>query len=325
MSTERSGKEPEGLPSRWTPTPTLDPGADVILAFHGLMCLCRHNNGFCEVGILNTDQGHHDLAIFILEVDMGFNPPTSNHITEMTVVEPVITADDTGDEHTDIVDIRVFKPRTGYNGVKFFMPTGTPLSDPHDFRFITDLEGRGFYDGLTVGKDHTAFGPRLHISDGVFYTLCKTSSTFLIKEGGGTNEIRSIARMLGANIYLDRTGQNPGTVTLRFPGSRPITLPTAEGKRNLVLIDNSCPEHLCNPLEGDFDRYFDAVNPPPGRLQISLTLDTEGDTPGDGPCARDFMRDINQIVGALRVKAISDDSPCGAAGAGSSGSLGPEG
>jgi hypothetical protein len=322
MSISQSERQQEMKPLRWTPVTTLDPDADVVLAFHGLMCLCNHNNGFCEVGILNTDQGNHDLAIYVLEVDTGFNPPTSKRISEIRLIEPVITAEDTGDDHTDIIDIRVFKPHPNHRGVKFFQPIGTPLSNPYDFRFITDLEGPGFYEGLTVGKLHTAFGPRLHISDGVFYTLCKTSSTFRIDEAGVTNDTRSIARMVGANIYLDRSGQNPGTVTLRFPGSRPITLPSAEGKRNLVLIDNSCPEGVCPP-EGDFSEYFDAVTPPPKRNEIALELATIGSDPGEGPCSPHFLSEINHLSPQFRVKTTTDDTPCGAAGVGTSDSLGP--
>jgi hypothetical protein len=327
MSYEKNSEEPEKIPPRWTPTETLDSGADVILAFHGLMCLCKHNNGFCEVGILNTDKGKHDLRIYIFEVDTGFNPPANLRFQEIRRIFPVITADETGDEFTDIVDIRVFRPRPGFNGVKFFMPRGTPLTDRNDFRFITDLEGKGFYEGRKVGKDHEAFGPRLHISDGVFYTMCKTRGTFDLDEGGTKLDTRSIALLVGANIYLDKSRPNPGTVELRINQQQPITLPSAEGKKNFVLIDNSCPGHLCDTINGDFHLYFDAVTPPDGREEIKLRhASGMGSGPTEGPCDPNFLEDLNKLVAEFPVKRfgdISDDSPCGAAGAGSSGTLGP--
>lgn len=329
MSYREGDEKPLKLPSRWTPTETLDSGADVVLAFHGLMCLCNHNNGFCEVGILNTDQGSHDLGIYIFEVDAGFNPPASLRFQEIRRIFPVITAGETGDSFRDIVDIRAFKPRPGFNGVKFFMPPGTPLTDRSDFRFITDLEGPGFYDGLKVGKNHEALGPRLRVRDGVFYTLCKTRRLFHLEEGGTRHETRSIARIVGANIYLDRTRPNPGTVTLKVNGREPITLPSAEGKKNFVLIDNSCPEDVCDPVNGDFDLYFDVLTPPDGRNEITLKPSPiTGSGPTEGPCDPDFLNDMNRMLAEFPVKKfldISDDAPCGAAGAGSSTSLGPEG
>lgn len=327
----RSGEEPERIPPRWTPTETLDTGADVILAFHGLMCLCKHNNGFCEVGILNTDKGAHDLCVYVFEVDAGFDPPASVSLKEIERVYPVITTAETGDRFNDIVDIRVFRPRAGHDGVKFYVPPGEPLTDRNDFRFITDLEGPGFYEGRLVGKNHEAFGPRFHVSDGVFYTLCKTARTFQLNEGRMTNDTRSIARIVGANIYLDRTGRNPGTVELRIDKHEPITLPSAEGKKNLVLIDNSCPAGTCSVATGDFDRYFDAITPPEGRAEITLKRAGFGTGPAAGTCDSDFQDTLDSMLADCPVKkfhdplAAGDDSPCGAAGAGSSGSLGPQG
>lgn len=311
-------------PTRWTVAPRIEPNADVILAFHGLMCLCNHNSGFCEVGILNTDPGKHDLFIFLLEVSPLFDPPTNVELGDYRLLD-VFDVSHTGKAHTDIVRFDVIRPRV--QGVAFYQPDRPPKEDPNDFRLIIDLEGPDFYHGIELGKNHAALGPRLHIADATFYTLCKTNAKFKAQEGTSTpKDIDSVARVIGANIYLDRTPAHPGKVFLTIDNGPPITLPTSPDKKNLIFIDNSCPHVVCRD-QSDFPLYYDAVKVP--LLRKKFTIEKVPDPPGTPPAPAGLCALINNLSSVLAGFAVkegitaSDDTPCGPAGAGTSGGLGP--
>jgi hypothetical protein len=312
-------------PSRWTPTnkDQIDPDADVILAFHGLMCMCNNEGGFCEVGIVNTDDDHK-LGIYLFEVDPVFDPPASIELGNYTLIDSYDVSN-TGDAYTDIVSFDVFRSRI--SGVTFFLPPSyPPKQDPNDFRFILDLEGPDFYDGIELGKNYEALGPRLHISDAVFYTLFKTPSTFTAKEGSSTgHDIHGLATMIGANIYLDNTPSSPGKVYLTIANSPAITLPTKAGKKNLVIIDNSCPScATANPPVSDFPIYYDAVKVPVGRKKFTLQKSPGGSGAAGRAYGHQFMSDLNRSVPGSPIKIdVNDETPCAVAGNGSSGSLGP--
>jgi hypothetical protein len=311
-------------PSRWDPVTQLEPHPDVILGFHGLMCLCHHGNGHCEVGVVNTDPGKHDLRIFIAEVSSGFNPPTD---IELGTITPrrLIKVSETGHAHTDIVTIDAFRPRI--SGVRFFQPAGAPKVDPSDFRHIVDLEGTCFYDGEKTGKARDYFGPRLRVRDAVFYTLCRTAREFKSKEEGAADAcpVGSVARVVGANIYL-KSGRPTANVTVKVNGAVKETLEVSADKKYLVFIDNSCPK--CDPKVSDFPQYYTAVTPPGAKKKILLEkTGGMGSAPRNGPCAPDFVKMLERLFGTFSEKdleefnIITDDAPCGPTGAGTSGDL----
>ncbi|HEX8501093.1 MAG TPA: hypothetical protein VF659_10940 [Pyrinomonadaceae bacterium] len=327
MSYPQGNREPAARPSRLTPSRDIGAGAGVVLAFHGLMCLCHHQNGFCEVGVVNTDPGAHDLRVFVMEVSPQFDPPANPNLGQITPVR-VFTLSDTGRGHTDTVAVDAFRPRA--RGVTFFQPDGQPNAHPNDFRHVPDLEGSCFYDGELTGKVQTAFGPRLRVSDALFYTLCRTSRPFRAREEGSaeTCPLGPIARVVGANIYL-KSGWLPGHVTLRINGVRKIRLKPSANKKYLVFVDNSCPR--CGPGFNDFPLYYAALKPPAGRKKILLEQGTGGGgpsaipTPSAGLCSSSFVDRLDQLFGlsdaGLPALPSSDDAPCGPAVTGRSATL----
>lgn len=308
---------------RWTKATEIKPDPDVVLFFHGLMCMCNHKDGFCEVGVLNTDQGKHDLHIYLFELPSEFEPLDLSTYPETWIPLDTFDVSHTGTAYTDIVRFEVVRPRV--SGVSFYQP-GAPKTADHDFRFIVDLEGPDFYNGMELGKNHAALGPRLHVPDALFYTLFKTSAKFKAQEGTDTpKDIDSVAAVTAANIYLDRTPSQPGKVFLSIDNSgSPVQLPTTPGKKNLVWVDNSCHLPECEDTS-DFPRYYDAVKVPLGRKKFNVQKAQDKLAASARHIA--FVDVLNRVFAGVDIKPKpfgTDDTPCGIAGAGVSGTLGPQ-
>lgn len=282
-------------------------GANVVLGFHGLMCFChRHlHDNKCEIGIHNGSSSH-ELKITVYSVSPSFDPPHQMDMRPFFKVAGPFTTADTGDTKNDKVTFDVDEPRL--SGVKYFQ-RGGPRDDPNNFRLILDLED-DFYPGVKLKKLKDIFGPRLRVEHALFYTLCPSRAQFSRVEAtnppSNPSPLGSVARMVGANIYLE----DDGSVTMKMENSPGVVMKPEDGKF-FVLIDNGCEN--CED-DNDFHFYYDTFEQPTDapRFDVVKTASGTRSLPEGTPCK--LIEDVATARG-------SDDSPCGAAGFGSSGEI----
>jgi hypothetical protein len=284
----------------------------VVIGFHGLLCFCHrhgHSDHNCEVGVHNNSPAHN-LSITVYKALDTFDPPYDMN-AGITMQTPPYKGPfgkgQTGSLKSNIVRFKVDSPSV--SGVQYFQRGDGPRDHPHNFRHILDLE-HDFYPGVELDKKGERLGPRIRINHGRFYTLCKSATEFgRVRVGGSPADppvhIGSLARMVGANIYLKAGGK----VTLKMPAADDVEMKASEGKF-FVLVDNGC----AGCQDNDFHLYYDTFDEPEGEPKFDVVKTVEGTpTPSPGsPC--DLIERIVKFRG-------TDDTPCGAAGYGSSGGI----
>lgn len=294
-------------------------GAKVVLGFHGLLCFYhRHNHSdkHAEIGV-HSRAWNHNLSITVYRVSPDFDPPYNMDMGISPGARPYAgpyTVGDAGSTKDDkvIIDVDrplVFGPQD--TDVMYFR-RGAPQDHEHNFTRILDLESDDFYGkGVSLPKRSEHLAPRLRVSHGVFYTLCSSRTKFdrIVRESEGparpqgpARPLGEIARMTGANIYLDAGG----SVELKMKGSTKVELKESDAGKFFVFIDNGCPTSTAN----DFPLYDHVYDPPasnPVRFDLVKTSSGGGTVPPTSPCS--FLETF---------KKSTDDAPCGAAAFGSS-------
>ena len=324
MSKRASTSGPKVTAFDWpTSSDPIPHGANVVIGFHGLMCFCHrhsHSDRNCEVGIHNNSPAHN-LSIVVYRVAPTFDPPYDMNMGIDPQTTPPFAGPfgkgQTGSLKGNIVRFKVDDP--SLSGVRYFQSGAGPRDHPHNFRHIIDLE-RDIYPGEQLPKKGDRMGPRVRINHGLFYTLCRTETQFEKVEVvsppvNPPTPIGSLARMVGANIYLRRGGK----VTLKMPAADDVVMREADGKF-FVLVDNGCAGCQTN----DFPLYYHTFDPPMGNPVI-FDLQPVGPAPipsppPGSPCDL-FLRQVDDILRKKNQLMSTDEAPCGAAGFGSSGTI----
>lgn len=317
----RQASETQAAVDRFEWPTTSDPigrGANVVIGFHGLMCFChthRDAGKECEVGIHNKAPDH-TFTITVFKVSPAFDPPHEMDMTPYELYRGPFDISHTGNSRNDKVRFNVKHPVKA--AVEYFQQ-GAPKEHPNNFRNILDLEGEDFYEAIELGKKSDNLGPRLRIDAGLFYTICKSGAEFRrVASTGGQRDIGGIARMAAANIYL----QANGSVTLKMKNAPDVEMSAADGKF-FVLVDNGCQLVHPNCEVGDFILYYETFDIPPANAAIFNLVKVGGGpaTPAPGsPCAL-FLPEVDRMLRRQDKLLSTDDSPCGVAGYGSSGSI----
>lgn len=320
MATRTSETESSAAAVIW-PTHSADipHGANVVLGFHGLMCFCfrkGHNDRNCEVAIHNRSAAHN-LSLTVYKVLDTYDPPYNMNmgITKDTLpfAGPFVKGS-LGSLNTNIVRFDVDEPRE-ISGVKYFHRGDGPRDHPYNFRHIIDLE-HDFHPGVVLEKISRRMGPRLRFNNGLFYTLFKTQTQFerVVVQGPAQDpvDIGSLALLVGANIYLE----NDGKVDIHMLGEEnPLTLRASQGKF-FVLIDNGC--RGCT--DSDVRHYYELIEPPSVKYDLRKKGGKVSAPPAPDSSDALFLSEVNLILKDVGIEA-RDDTPCGAAGFGMSGSI----
>jgi hypothetical protein len=305
--------------------PNIPHGAQVVLGFHGLLCFChrhRHSDKNCEIGVHNL-AFDHNLTITVYRVSPNFDPPYQMHTGITSKATPFagpFTFGDTGNTKGDKVTFEVHGP--AFPDVRYFQnPNGGLRYDPKNFTLILDLESDDFYGkGVELKKQLDHMGPRIRVSNALFYTLCPSTTEFKRKVvvGPPANDlaIGRIARMVGANIYLE----DGGSVKIKMKGNRVVELKPTESYKFFVFVSNGCAD----PRVNDFPLYRDTFTPPLGNpvefdlekipLAAGNPAPAPDTPPPDTPCDLFLPESKSPLVS-------TDDAPCGAMGFGSSGGM----
>lgn len=220
---------PTGL-LRWIPTNDKPkPDAVFTAIFWGLMGFCyKMSSGspVFEVGF-HPGGNHHELSVTVLEIDpsgptvkCSWHPKKKDKMTLKVIGR--------GDPP------KVFQkePFDRING------------DEYDFRWLPDLDSRGFYPDPVPQREH--FGARLEVSNGVLYTRKHTESTFnLVKADDDTQIIDPfghVAMYMGLAIGVTNDSDS---VRLEMPGEPPCSLEQKLNTRYQIVFKNECKHASC--------------------------------------------------------------------------------
>jgi hypothetical protein len=246
----------------------------VIVVFRGLLTFCFSGNQNCEVGINNHAHGlpapqTHRLNIKLWrrrgvtceEIPMTFPTPTSG--IDLQVRNPA---------ELDGVYVHQHRPKDPFDRIT------TSAEFDRDIRWMFDMEGLGLHD-RRLEKNRARLRPSLNIDNGIFYTRQKTSSTFVLFEGGIQRPIGPVAKLIAANIYLN----DRGAVDLKVNGPTVVTLVKEPDTIFQIDFTNDCslpgihcgydPGNMTKETRNDFYLHYETFTRPAGK-EFELRIDT---------------------------------------------------
>jgi len=235
---------------------------DVQVFFHGLLMLIpKADSSECLVGVHRLTNDHR------LSVEVRVRGAEAPDPPLLRLSGPL---DSTG------LKIRVFpgtqdgvrkfeKDQTNFDrsvpGLDANNPNG---NDPRDFRWCVDLQTQ--QAAMPIFQiDPTGISPSITMTDGLFHTARLTDPSIvkvqLIRSNGNKEPLERVARIIGANIYLE---DNQKVVLDWFADGKEqkLDLPKIKDDRTaLIYIDNS-PSLMPSgkPDHSEFIEYFKVTN-----------------------------------------------------------------
>jgi hypothetical protein len=238
--------------------PPEDPGPDVQIFLHGLLMLRPDNNGkVCEVGVHRLSLQHKLSVEVRVKGTVPPDPPLlrlAGTLDSAGLIIGVTTGDIVGD---------------ATHGVsKFVTDDGEldhddPNSDPRDFRWSLDLQKLDPQQPPMLFMT-SGISPTIRIMDGLFFTARSTNpadvAVKLTNVGNVDRPLKSVARIIGANVYLKDGEQlilkwfgEGETKALALPKKKAIDRPA------LIYIDNSPALMPSQPNHSEFAEYFKVI------------------------------------------------------------------
>lgn len=226
---------------------------DVQMYFHGLLMLCPDSGGSqCQVGVHRLSV-EHKLSV---EVRVKRTEPPD---------PPLLRLGGTLDSQGLSIAI---DPPTGRGVSKFVSAAGEfdrfdESNDEKDFRWSVDLQK---LDPLQppMSIEQSGISPSIVIRDGLFYTARRTNpesvNVRLVNPGNPVTPLNRVARLIGANIYLE-DGER---VVLRWFGdgkSQKLILPKADSDHTAQIYFDNSPSLMPSdkPDHSEFVEYFRVV------------------------------------------------------------------
>ena len=239
---------------------------DVQIFFHGLLMLCPDAGGtLCKVGVHRLSI-EHKLSVSVRE--RNAEPP------DPPLLRLSGPLDSTG------LSIAI-EPASG-KGVSQFVPTPEPFdrtaqgNDEKDFRWSVDLEKLDPAQPPII-LEQSGISPEIIIKDGIFFTAQLTDpaklQVLLTSAGSADIDLHRVARLLGANIYLD-FGQ---IVVLRWFADgkvQTLSLPGTQGNRTFVVYIDNSPSlmPIGKPTHSEFIEYFKVVTNVARKFDLDFNL-----------------------------------------------------
>ncbi|MDX6288731.1 MAG: hypothetical protein QOH42_530 [Blastocatellia bacterium] len=238
--------------------PPDDPGPDVQIFLHGLLMLSPNaDSTVCEVGVHRLSIQHRLSVEVRVKGTVPPDPPLlrlAGTLDSAGLVIGVTTGDVVGD--------------ASHGVSKFVTSEGEldrddPNNDPLDFRWSLDLQKLDpAQPPMMLMK--SGISPSVKIMDGLFFTARRTNpadvEVKLTNVGNPDTPLTSVARIIGANIYL-QAGENlvltwfgdGDTKTLVIPKKKAVDRPA------LIYIDNSPSLMPSQPDHSEFAEYFKVI------------------------------------------------------------------
>lgn len=247
------------MPFNTTPAfPPEDPGPDVQIFLHGLLMLRPDQKGtVCEVGVHRLSLQHKLSVEVRVKGTVPPDPPLlrlAGTLDSDGLIIGVSTGNVVGD--------------ASHGVSKFISSAGEldrndPSSNPSDFRWSLDLQKLDPKQPPMLVMD-SGISPSIKIMDGLFFTARRTNpadvEVKLTNVGNPDIPLNSVARIIGANIYLQKGEQlmlkwfgEGETKTLILPKKKAIDRPA------LIYIDNSPALMPSQPDHSEFAEYFKVI------------------------------------------------------------------
>jgi hypothetical protein len=266
------------------------------------------------------------------ECDVGFHSkgdsPISHHLS-IDAYSNVVDADNCAgsrrfdQRRIEVIELTVADPDIDQ---AYFYQRGSActrgeLAYDEDFRWIIDFESDYLYRKHLSANSHlelreNVYSPVLNVKHGIFYTLQKTSSTFLARSEDGNNYVymSNAPYIMAANVYV-----KSGSVTLKVDDVTFPIQPPGEiyFKNHCIKGSTPCheffnPNHTDKKKRSDFFLNYKAFDRK-GHSEYQLHLLDSKDQiqPPNVICERSRFTSMN-----FEEKKSNDESPCSAAGYG---------
>lgn len=254
--------------------PSEDPGPDVQIFLHGLLMLFPDQNGACQVGVHRLSV-QHKLSVEVRA--KGTVPP------DPPLLRLAGTLDSAG--------LKISVDSEAPPGVSKFVTGNGEFdrddqnNDPRDFRWSLDLQT---LDPLQPPMllEESGISPVITIKDGLLYTARQTNplnvQVALTNVGNPDTPLMSVARIIGANIYL-KEGEN---LILSWYGEGKdqfLAIPRKKAldRPALIYIDNS-PSLMPSgrPDHSELAEYFKVIsNATPATRRFDVDFQLVGTNP----------------------------------------------
>lgn len=285
----------------WIPTDMRpDPNAFVTAIFWGLMGFCYKTASGAPVFEVGFHPGgnHHKLSVTALEINQS-DPEVkcSWHPSKKDTMTLKVTG-------------RGDPPKVYQKAGEFNRITG----DEYDFRWLPDLDSRGFYPDPVAKNKH--FGARLEVANGVLYTRKRTDSTFnLVKANDPAQIIDPFGHV--AMFMAVAIGVNNATdsVLLEMDGESPCRLEQKPNTRYQIIFKNECTHSSCpgpatssspnEELRNHFHFMRKVLKLSDDRLKYSLMVDQPA-----RPGAKPDFHDPDDLKAKQDQKFVTDEAPC---------------
>ena len=265
---------PFNATQEFPPDPPDGPGPDVQIFLHGLLMLSPDQNGACQVGVHRLSI-QHKLSV---EVRVkGTVPP------DPPLLRIAGTLDSAG--------LKIGVDSAAPPGITKFVSDNGEFNrddvnnDPRDFRWSIDLQT---LDPLQPPMllEKSGISPVITIKDGLLYTARQTNplnvDVKLTKGGNLDKTLKSVARIIGANIYL-KEEENLILTWFAEGKNQTLVIPRkkAADRPALIYIDNS-PSLMPSgkPDHSEFAEYFKVIpNATPATKQFDVDFTLLGTNP----------------------------------------------
>lgn len=238
--------------------PSDDPGPDVQIFLHGLLMLRPgQNSQVCEVGVHRLSIQHRLSVEVRVRGTVPPDPPLlrlAGPLDSDGLTIGITTGDTVGDASRGVSKFVTDNGELDHNNQN---------NDERDFRWSLDLQKLDPQQPPMLLRT-SGISPKIRIMDGLFYTARRTNpndiEVRLTNVGNPDTPLASVARIVGANIYLNDgehlvlqwfgDGQ---TETLALPKKKALDRPA------LIYIDNSPALMPDQPDHSEFAEYFKVI------------------------------------------------------------------
>jgi|GEM_PF-6371785 len=244
------------------------PNTLATFLFTGLAVVEFNHDNECEVKIVNCPE--HDFTVDIFEI--AVDPTTHADERSARIAHSLSLRDDIeiyleqrnqGSVKRDAKPYLAAKPRFDRKHDK---------GDPHDFRWVLDIETEVHKKRLKAKKNSGSFGlsPKLTFRNGLFYTEKKEAISFALGEIKPTASrfklLGKIAFIVAADITcLPRAGN---AVVISDGGREPERLSWKPNARYEVKINNTCTLPSEDQTDTDFTIYSKVLEPVSGAKKM---------------------------------------------------------
>jgi hypothetical protein len=254
--------------------PPEDPGPDVQLFLHGLLILSPNADSTqCEVGVHRLSVQHRLSVEVRVKGTAPPDPPLLRLAGTLDSAGLVIGIENSPGEVSKFVTDNGAMDRDDNN------------NDPRDFRWSLDLQKLNQAQppmDLKMG----GISPTIKIKNGLFFTARRTNPAdvevkLTNKNGIPDIPLKSVARIIGANIYL-KDGERLILTWFGDGEPRILAIPKkkAVDRPALIYIDNSPALMPSEPDHKEFEEYFKVIeNATPATKAFELDFQLVGTNP----------------------------------------------